>query len=62
MFIIFLFFITYNAIQDEYIIEPRHEISKQCGRCDQQSLRSACAYSLIRAFASRLNILEMFSY
>ena len=23
--------------------EPRHEISKQCGICDQQSLRSVCA-------------------
>ena len=27
------------------IIEPRHEISKQCGMCNRQSLRSACAYA-----------------
>ena len=38
---------------------------QQCGMCDQQSLRSACAYaqhSLIRAFASPLNILQLLSY
>ena len=33
---------------------------QQCGMCDQQSLKSAC--SLIRAFASRLNILWIYSY
>ena len=25
--------------------KPRHEISKKCGNCDQQRLRSACAYA-----------------
>ena len=35
---------------------------QQCGMCDQQSLRSACARSLIRAIACRLNILLVLSY
>ena len=26
------------------IYEPPHEIFQQCGMCEQQSLRSACAY------------------
>ena len=28
-----------------FIIEPVHEISNKCGMCNQQSLRSACAYA-----------------
>ena len=37
---------------------------QQYGMCDQQSLRSACAYalSLTRAFTSRLSILWLLSY
>ena len=35
----------------------------QCGMCNQQSFRLACAYTqLIRAFASRLNVIPLLSY
>ena len=41
----------------------RRSISVKSSKCDKHRLRPACAYAqLIRAFASRLNILGLLSY
>ena len=34
-----------NNNKKQYIYEQVHEIFQQCSMCDQQSLKSACAYA-----------------
>ena len=55
--------LNYPACKDKNILEPRHKISNNVeGWTSKGSDQPAHRRSLIRAFASRLNILGVLSY